>query len=165
MGIFTGLILLADATIGFEAAKILVSGAVGFFLGICKDRFSQDKRKLSCKASYCPIGNVTEFRFMISHVGNATAENVRMRLSCSVRDKIQQFCFCVDEQVKCDRLTIDPRSSNNAMSCTWSYINPGDDLELTLTIEDCTEPEGVVLEIDGKATTVARKRLTMQCGC
>lgn len=158
-------LLLAEAVIGWDLAKIAVSGAVGFLLGVCKDKFSQPKRKLSCKASYCPIGLITEFRFMISHVGNTTAENVRMHLSCSHADKIDSFCFCVDEQVKCDRLIIDETKNAHSMSCTWSYINPGDDLELTVNIQNCTNPDQVTLEIDGKSTTVARKRLTMQCGC
>ncbi|MCA9125278.1 MAG: hypothetical protein H6822_27395 [Planctomycetaceae bacterium] len=165
MGTIIDAILLAETAIGWDLAKIVVSGGVGFLLGVCKDKFTQPKRKLSCKASYCPIGSITEFRFMISHVGNTTAENVRMHLYCSHADKIETFCFCVDEQVKCDRLTIDEKKNPNSMSCTWSYINPGDDLELTLNIENCNAPDQVILEIDGKSTTVARKRLTMQCGC
>jgi len=102
---------------------------------------------------------------MISHVGNAPVENVRMRLSCSSTDKFDHFCFLVDEEVKCDRLTIDDKCNPSVMTCTWAYINPGDDLELTVDVSNCTDPEAVVLEIDGKATTIARKKLTMQCGC
>lgn len=158
-------VLFGDSAIGWEFAKILVSGAVGFLLGICKDKFSQPKRKLSCKASYCPIGREVEFRFMISHVGNVTVENVRMRLQCAGTDRIEHFFFCVDEQVKCDRLTIDERTSNNSVSCTWAFLNPGDDVELILTVQDCLHPDQVALEIDGKSTTIARKKLTMQCGC
>ena len=157
--------LLSDSVIGWEFAKIILAAAVGFFLGICKDKCMQDKRKLSCKASYCPVGRATEFRFMISHVGNATVENVRMRLRCAAAEKIGHFFFCVDEEVKCDRLSVDERRTANSVSCTWAYINPGDDLELIVAIQDCARPDEVTLEIDGKSTTIARKKLTMQCGC
>lgn len=160
----TGL-LLADSAMGWEVAKIIMAGAVGFLLAICKDKFMQDKRKLSCKASYCPIGPAIEFRFMISHVGNATIENVRMRLRCAQTDKIDHYFFCVDEEVKCDRLVIDERTAVNYVSCTWAYINPGDDIELIAAIQDCSRPDEMALEIDGKSTTIARRKLTMQCGC
>jgi hypothetical protein len=131
-----GALLLVETAIGWDIVKIAVSGGIGFLLGTCKDNITQPKRKLSCKASYCPIGSLTEFRFMISHVGNTAAENVR---------------------------TVDEKNNATSMSCTWSYVNPGDDIELTANIQSCTNPDQVTLEIDGKSTTIARTRLTMQC--
>jgi hypothetical protein len=103
---------------------------------MCKDRFTQDKRRLTCKATYCPLRTTTEFRFVISHVGNATADSVRMLLSYSAADSIEHFCFCVDEQVKCDPLQIDERTARTSVSCTWSYINPRNDLELMVSISN-----------------------------
>ncbi len=146
-----------------------IGGLLTHFFACWRAAKAVPSRKLRCIAFYCPEEDgTTTVTFRITHIGNETARNVKMRFQCHDDDQLREFNYCVDELLKCERLDDDSkcgvRKSGNSFRSCWEYLNPRDEIELYVHMDQCNHPHELQLELDGEQIRVARKRIKMHCG-
>ncbi len=105
--------------------------------------------------------NAALFYYRLKNSSQIIARNVKVRIELQNDVKLLRYTFLVQQQVVCERLETDERSTPPKFK--WSYINPGEVIDLELVIVPYLGTSDVKLEVDGEYVLFEEKPIQTNC--
>lgn len=167
-----------------KIALAIFTSLLTYFVARRIHRVNKPRKKLVCSATYCAglfadsaanlkgelavqlngksLTDPTVICYRIESVGNSTITDVTMKLETMKNEEILRWVFHVDDDVKCRRLST-ITNTPSLLEVTWSFINPGEALELVLLVAPCRNAHCIHLGIDAEGLEVDSRNMRHDC--